>query len=156
MEAARASAVKEFVAKGNPSFNINTVVPSQTIGVQAAVPVYTEEDMALDRELERMARETEPALPIDADVSVKVVKDKDRAELLSDVIDVGPASTVNEMMDQVHQAKAHGCDSIYATDAMIRHYLRSSVPTEVGYFMFHNIKVYIAGYFEQANKKAEK
>ncbi len=36
---------------------------------------------------------------------------------------------------------------------MIKHYNRKGLPTDVGYFIFHNIKVYLNGHFEQASKR---
>ncbi len=118
----------------------------------APTAVYTDEDAELDRELERMARETEPSAPIDRDQTVTVVHEKVVRNLLSDIVNISPASTINELMDQCHQAKMHGCDSIYGTDTIIKHYCRT-LPTDVGYFVFHNIKVYIVGHFEQAMKR---
>ncbi len=116
--------------------------------------VHTDEDAALDRELERMAAEAPPMPTIsDRDQSPDVVKEKNTSIMLCDHLDVKPASTINELMDQCHQAKAYGCDSIYGTEAIIKHYCRNHYPTDVGYFIFHNIKVYIPGFFEQAVKR---
>lgn len=108
--------------------------------------------MALDRELERMANETAP-VPIEPDPVPAMQKTVEQRELLSEVMDVQPASTVNELMEQVHLAKESGCDSIEATPTLVRHYCRKKYPSDVGYFVFHDIKVYIAGFFDQANKR---
>ncbi len=118
----------------------------------ASMAVYTDEDAELDRELEAMAREQEPEAPIDRDQTVTVVAERVVKNLLSDVIEIGPAATINDLMDQCHQAKMHGCDSIYGTDTIIKHYCKA-LPTDVGYFVFHNIKVYMVGHFEQAMKR---
>lgn len=147
MEAAK-KADSIVSAKGDPRFNLNAVEPSKTIATAA----YTDEDAALDRELDRLARETEPVMAIDPDVP-GVKKTKESYALLSDVVEVKPASTVNELMDQVYRAKEHECDSIYATESMIKHYNRRGLPTEVGYFMFHDIKVYMEGHFEQSSMR---
>lgn len=116
--------------------------------------VYTDEDAALDRELDAMnAPESEPDQPIEAGPVTGVVKEKFNGTLLTEYLDVEPANTVNELIDQIHQAKEHNCDSIYATESLIRHYCRKDYPSEVGYFVHSGVKVYIPGFFEQANKR---
>lgn len=122
--------------------------------VQTVTAVYTNEDAELDRMLESVGQsETEPDQPIEQGPVTQVVKEKLIGSLLSEEVDVSPASTVVELMDQIHQAKMHGCDSIYATESLIRHFCRNDYPTEVGYFVHSGVKVYIPGFFEQANKR---
>lgn len=145
--------MKEPEAAGNPEFNIANVKPTNVLTTAPAA--ITEEDLELDRMLERVAAEEPPIPTIDPDEVQAVKKEPDRRELLSDVMDVQPASTVNELMDQVHLAKEMGCDSVEATPAMVRHYCRRQYPDKVGFFMFHDIKVYIAGFFEEAKKRSE-
>ncbi len=116
--------------------------------------VYTDEDAALDRELASMnSIESQPDAPIDSGPEVRVIKEKVVGVLLSEHLDVEPASTITELIDQIHQAKEHDCNSIYATEALIRHFCRKEYPSEVGYFVHSGVKVYIPGFFEQANKR---
>ena len=138
--------------KGNPDFNLSEIEPSDTIRAPGAV---THEDMELDRQLERMSREQEPPLPIDPEPYGAVARpEKHTFQLISEFVeDYKPASTINELMFQVDQAKGLGCDSIEATPALIKHYCRKHYPSDVGYFMFHDIRVYIPGAFEESVKR---
>lgn len=142
-----------IIERGNPEFNLNSAEPSNTIGQEVASAAYTDEDAELDRELEKMAREQEPQVAIDPEPQ-PMRKLKENYELLRDhVEDYKPASTVNELEDQVHLAKEYGCDSIEATPKLVRHYNRKDYPEKVGYFIFRNIKVYIDGHFAEAMKR---
>jgi hypothetical protein len=138
---------------GNPDFNLTGVTPSNTLG-DVAVGAITDEDMALDRELDRMANEMPPP---DIDPEPQGVgmakRETEEYTLLSELMDVKPASTVNELLEQVHLAKESGADSVEATPALVRHYCRRQYPDKVGYFLFHDIKVYIEGFFEQSIKR---
>ena len=140
----------ELEEKGNPDFNINGVTPTEVL--TQPVTDYTAEDRALDYELERMAKE-EP-LPDIEPAHPEPKPEKLDYRLLSDFVEnYKPASTINELMFQVDQAKQIGCDSIEGTPALIRHYCRKVYPSDVGYFIFHDIKVYIPGYFEESVKR---
>ncbi len=126
-------------------------VPHGTIAMAA----ITEEDLELDRELARMATQEPPVSDID---NMPVLKrETQRREMLSDYMDnYSPATTVNELLDQVHQAKEAGCDSIEATPAMVKHYCRKDfkyIQEHTGYFIFDSIKVYIAGEWEKVKDK---
>lgn len=130
---------------GNPTFNLNDT--------DVAMSAVTAEDLAFERELERMALEQPP---IEAGPAITFKKEIEHRELLSEhVEDYSPASTVNELENQVHMAKELGCDSIEGTPALIKTYCRSHYPDDVGYFIFKNVKVYIAGFFEQSKSKAK-
>jgi hypothetical protein len=74
-----------------------------------------------------------------------VRKEIERRELLSGVEDVSPASTDEQLREQIHTAKQLGCDSIEATLAICKRFCRDPLLEQVGYFMHHDIKVYIAG-----------
>lgn len=103
-----------------------------------------------------MAMDEPPMPTLDYEPIVELKKIRDQGELLSehpDVIDPGPASTINELNDQVHMAKEMGCDSIEATEKIVRYFCKSHYPDDVGYFIYHNIKVYIAGHFGAASKR---
>lgn len=135
---------------GNPEFNLTGVVPTDAM----AANIITDEDRALDRELDRLANDV-PPMPADFDPgpAINIKAEKFDGVLLSEHADVSPATTVNELLDQVHLAKENGCDSIEATPALVRHYCRKAYPSDVGYFIFHDIKVYIEGFFAEANKR---
>ncbi len=137
-------------AAGNPLFNVADVEPTDVL---SAASVMTDEDRAIDRELERMATEVPPMPVIDNGPEITVKPEKIVRELLSAHEDVSPAATVNELLDQVHRAKEAGCDSVEATPALVRHYCRKVYPSDVGYFVFHDIKVYIEGFFAEASKR---
>jgi len=115
--------------------------------------VYTDEDAELDRKLEELDRAEAPQQPIDEHYAPPVVKEKFSGKLLSDEIDdLMPAASMAELTEQVHQAKELGCDCIYATEALIKRLCRV-YPDDVGYFVYHGVKVYIPGFFEQAMKR---
>ncbi len=148
----------EIEEKGNAEFNIANAIPSETIGV-IAESTYTDEDRALDLELERLAAETPVADISDRDLQPAVKKEIMHNELLCDHVEgYRPASTVNEIMDQVHQAKMHDCDSIYATPQLVKYYVRSGFEQtkKAGFFMFHDIKVYLEGSYEDAQIRLNK
>lgn len=140
--------------KGDPRFNINEVTPSSTIGKgDLAAAAITDEDLALDRELEMMSRNTEPDVS-DVDPGVSIKKEVQDYTHLAEVIDdYKPAMTLQELEDQVTLAKHHECDSIYASPKVIRYYTKKDYPDKVGYFIFKDIKVYIEGFFEQSKKR---
>lgn len=118
---------------------------------EISLPTYSAEDAALDRELERMASQ-EPIL--DSEPVQVLKKETVKRELLADYMEgYRPANTVNELLEQVHLAKEADCDSIEATPTLIKHYCRKKYPDDVGYFIFHDVKVWIAGFFETHSKK---
>jgi hypothetical protein len=147
---------KGIEEKGNPDFNIAAITPSETIGVSKDASSYTDEDRLLDLELERLAAENPPLKVSDHDVTPEVKREITHDELLSEHVEnYKPASTINEIMDQVHQAKLFDCDSIYATPEIVKYYTRKDYDHTVkaGYFMFHDIKVYLEGHFERARTR---
>lgn len=155
-------------APGNPDFNLNDAEPvdpdwqhpidkkpihppTNEIRAQSAI---TDEDRALDRELEQMSNEN-PPLAIDpepAGVTAKAEKIIDD-HLQDHVENYKPASTINEIMSQVSEAKVSGCDSITATLQLSKYYVKDGSLDRVGYFMFHDIKVYVDGHREKAMKR---
>jgi len=138
--------------KGNPAFNLADAEPVQIDWQEPAVNVITPEDIALDRELERLAMEqplpdVEPAPP-------EMKKAVDSPELLSSFVDdYRPATTIRELEDQVHLAKVNGADSVECSMALGRYYVKDGSLETVGYFMFRDIKVYIEGYYERAQAR---
>lgn len=147
--------------KGNPEFNLNNAEPVEvdwthpidTSKVQAQATV-TDEDRALDRELERLANENPPPAidPEPPNIEAKPEKKIDY-HLEDEIDDYKPASTINEIMSQVVEATSLGCDSITATLRLAKYYVKDGSLERVGYFMFKNMKVYVEGFREMAMKK---
>jgi hypothetical protein len=146
--------------KGNPDFNLNEVEPSETIssnGIDIAPGAITAEDLDLDRAIDMIAQSqgNMEAVSDPEPIGMTIVPDKaTRGEMLSDVIhDYKPASSDEELRTQIHLAKVEGCDSIEATLAMAKRYCKDPKLEAVGYFIYYNIKVYIAGAFKQVKKR---
>lgn len=121
---------------------------------RTALPTITDEDIELDRQLERMAKQQ----PIDDGPIVTIIHEKKKRDILRNYTEnYKPASSILELDDQVFQAQGHDIDSTEATEAVIKYFCKASFPEvqKVGYFIYKNIRVYIEGYFEQ-NKDADK
>jgi hypothetical protein len=112
------------------------------------------EDLEFDRELERMgAQDALPPEISDREPVRDLTKEVERKELLSSVLSVMPANTDLELREQVHQAKQHGCDSVEATVELCERFCRDPQLRHVGYFLFQDIKVYIAGEHQRATAR---
>lgn len=120
----------------------------------AAIGAPTAEDHEIDQMLERAARQN-PVSDHGPDMSV-VHEKKTRDVLRNYVENYKPASTPQELDDQVFQAGQHEIDSVEATEKLVTHFCRSSIADvkKAGYFIFKNVRVYIDGFFEQ-NKNAD-
>jgi len=147
MEADRKVTAK---SKGNPKFKM----PSEDEFAQFA-PV-TDEDLELERSLDEIAK-SRPA--IDQGPAMELKPEKVNINHLREYIeDYAPASTHPELLEQVHLAKANECDSIDATATLVKQTFRKDfdhIQDKTGYGIFHDIKVYIDGYFEK-NKNVDK
>ncbi len=155
-----ADLTKEFIKEhtpapvaGNPKFNLNEVEPSETIGSVVAAGAVLPEDLELDSMLDSLG--VPEAHFDDAEPKGAVaVKEKFRAELLSEAVDgIKIATTRQEITDQAYLAKAEGCDSIEATLPAIRSITRDPSIETVGYFMYHDIKVYLEGHVARARAR---
>lgn len=134
--------------KGNPAFNIAESEPSQ------ALSAMTREDLDFEQTLQRL-HEDEPPIPfIDEEPVVQLKADRMRHELLSDQMEVAPATTIRELDDQVHFAKELSCDSIEATSALVKSFCRKDFAAveKIGFFLYHDIKVFIEGMHAEASK----
>lgn len=141
--------------KGNADFRITPEIEAAAKArVNDIAPAaITDEDLALDRELEMMSRNSEPVLS-DQDTTPPVKKTVEPYTLLSEFVDnYKPAKTIHELDDQVFRAKHYEADSIEATPELVRYFTKKDYPDKVGYFVYHDIKVYIAGFFEQSVKR---
>lgn len=138
---------------GNPDFNLNEVEPTDILSTAPSSP--TMEDYELERTLADLGRQHAAPDISDPDPAGSVVKKEvERREMLGNqVTDYKPASTFEELRDQVHFAKSEGCDSIEATKTLAKKVCKDPLLEQVGYFMYHDIKVYIEGAFEQAKKR---
>lgn len=139
--------------KGDERFNLKDAKPVDPAWRDKAPAAITDEDLALDRELEVMARNTMPEVS-DRDPGPAIKKSIDPYTLLEEFVDnYRPAKNIHELDDQVFKAKHYECDSIYATPELIRYFTKKDYPDKVGYFVYHDIKVYIEGFFEQSSKR---
>lgn len=144
------SDIKE--GRGNPDFNINDAQSVDPSWKDVAPAAITAEDLALDRELEKLARDQEH-VDISDKEPVPMKKAIEPYTLLSSVMEVEPAKNITELDEQVFDAKQSDCDSIEATPGLVRYFCKREYPDKVGYFVYHDIKVYIAGFFDQSVKK---
>lgn len=141
------------IEQGNPDFNLSGVEPTDVLAVAPSAPMP--EDYELERTLAELGRQHSIPDISDPDPAGAVVKREiERREMLGDsVSDYKPAATFEELRNQVHFAKSEGCDSIEATRALAKQVCRDKLLEQVGYFMYHDIKVYLEGAFEQAKKR---
>lgn len=104
----------------------------------------TAEDLAFEQSLQEIQIQ-EPA--IERGPNTTLTKEKTSNDLLSNYIDCQPAKDINELLNQVFLAKQHGADSIEASPELIKTYtLKSGFPSDVGFFFFQDIKVWIPGF----------
>lgn len=132
--------------KGNPAFNLTDIEPSNTINAQSTI---TDEDFEIERRLEQARLDTPPIQDIDREPP-PVTREKIIYTLLSEQIDVKPANTLRDLEEQVLLAKEHECDSIVATDVIVKHFCRKEFPPKCGFFFFRDIRVFQDGRVEEA------
>jgi hypothetical protein len=117
-----------------------------------AASAITAEDLAFESALQA-TEATEPDIEPSPNTTLK--KEKVNLNLLADHIeDYAPAKTHTDLLEQVHMAKQVGADSIEADPKIIRQLtLKSGYPDDVGYFWFHDVKVWIPGFYETHSEK---
>ncbi len=134
------------LASGNPMFNLKDAKPvdpnwksTDEISAPSAV---TAEDLALERELERIALET-PIPDIEPDMAKPLTKEKQSFDHLSEHIEAEyrAAKTLNELEQQVVLAKRLKCDAVDAEPEIIRYYCGPDYSEAHGYFMYKDVKV---------------
>lgn len=137
----------EALLKGNSDFTLTKEMEEK------AMAALTDEDLALDRELDLIAQERMAQGPID-DVApaIEVQKVRENLEHLSSYVDdYKPASTMAELNEQVHVAKSEGCDAIDATADVIKKIFRADfekIEKELGFGIYHDVRVFLTGRFE--------
>ncbi len=143
----------QILEKGNPDFQI-TPEMDEAAKEKIAMSAITDEDIALDRELEMMSRNSTPDF---SDVEPPPLKKSiEPYTLLSEYEDdYKPATSLHELDDQVFRAKQNDADSIEADPKIIRYFTKKDYPDKVGYFIYHDIKVYIAGFFAQSKLREQ-
>ncbi len=136
--------------KGNDTFKLTPAMEAQAMREYSHAAV-TDEDLALDRELEAMAKD-QPQISDNGPV-LEVKRTKDVIEHLREVVEkYTPASNMAELTEQVHVAKSEGCDSIDGTPTLVRQIFRKDyeyIEKNVGYGIYHDIRIYIDGYFDK-------
>ncbi len=142
---------------GNPEFQVTPEIDKQIkeFRVESA---YTPEDAAFEAEIQSLGKD-QPDIQDQGPV-VSVQKTRESLEHLKFHADeeYKPASTLAELDEQVFMAKSHGADSVDGTEALVRAIFRQDfdqIKRTVGYGIYHDIRVYIAGAFED-NKSADK
>ncbi len=153
MARTKGSKNKVKIDGGNPDFNIADVEPTDVL--TTAPGAILAEDYELERTLADLDRQHPTPDISDPDPPGAIVKkDVERREMLGDTIkDYKPASTFEELRNQIHYAKSEGCDSIECTKTLGKQVCRDKLLEQVGYFMYHDIKVYLEGAFEQSKKR---
>lgn len=137
------------LAKGNTEFKAEELSTHEMVAPGAITP----EDMDLERHLERLDREN-PIPDIDPDLSRPLTVDKAPQDHLREHVEnYRPASTINELEEQIHVAKSLHCNSIDATPQLIK---RFSHGKDNG--MFINVKDLRVNYPDMyaAGKHADK
>lgn len=122
---------------------------SQPVDTSRVMPVITDEDYALDREIEALAKENEANDVIAKDESdVVVLKPKvEHPDLLSEFVEnYKPADSHASLEEQIFKARSVGADSIEAEDVVFKNLL-GRVPDEA-YIVYKNIKLYRVGQVE--------
>ena len=117
----------------------------------------TDEDLALDRELDLLAKEQPPEFSDGVNENV-LKKLPDNKDLLREYMDnYVPANSIFELEQQMFQAQELGADSVEVTPQLFRHFCGQDTGKnpnyEVGYFHYKSIKAYLAGKHEVASKR---
>lgn len=145
MEADRQIKGKKATPKGNPAFKMPS--PEE---FEKSFATMTDEDIELDRRLDEIAK-SQPV--IDQGPAIELKPEKINVNHLREYVeDYKPASTHNEMLEQIHLAKSNDCDSIDATATLVRQTFRKDfdhIEKKVGYGIYADIRIYIDGHFEK-------
>lgn len=121
---------------------------------EIASAAVTAEDLAFERELQAMANELPPVIDDPDPVGSIVKHEPDRPELLRFAVeDYKPAATDLDLREQIHTAKMNDCDSIEATLPLAKRFCKDPSLETVGYFVMHDIKVYVEGAYEKAKAR---
>ena len=137
----------DMIEKENPLdfVKIDNLILKQP-KLEVAQSAITAEDLAFEASLQRMHVES----VIDTKDVVKLTKEVPDTDFLGDMVEnYKPASTLNELDQQAFAAAKHGATAIEATEHVIRYYVKDDFEgvSNVGYFMFNNIRVFIPGKF---------
>lgn len=151
MEAAKAP------EKGNPAFRLTPDAEKQALDdFEKNFATITDEDIQLEETLQAQVKQAPLS---DNAPALEVRKTKDNVNHLKDISDTyTPANSHADLLEQVHLAKENGCDSIDGTPSLVRATFRRDyehIEKHVGYGIFHDVRVYIDGYFDK-NKDADK
>lgn len=124
------------------------------------VATFTEEDAALDRELDMIASQKPQVSDSGGSAEMGVKPIKENIEHLSFHTDgdYRPASTMADLTEQVHVAKSVGADAIDATEGLFKQIFRhdfEKIKEIPGFGIYHDVRVYMIGCFEK-NKHLEK
>lgn len=124
-------------------------------GNEVALGAVTDDDLALDRELQSLQTKSFD----DDGPAIEVKKESIKRDTLRNYVPgYKPASSIIELQEQIRAALDNDIDSIEATPALVRHLFRKDfdyIQKSVGYAIYQNIRVYIDGFFEK-NKDADK
>jgi len=116
----------------------------------SAMSIVTDEDLAFERELQRMESALPPVMSEGVSEN-KLTKEQLDSDMLADAVEnYQPARTINELRDQAFHAKQLGYDSVEASPELIKYFTRGEAyPPAAGYFMFDGIRAWAPGMYEQ-------
>lgn len=163
---------KPLMEMGNPDFNLQAPevlahmekvrmkeaelgqARIDQVRAENAFSAITEEDLALDMELDRMAME-EPIPDMEPSLEKPLTKEKVSMDHLREHLaeEYSPARTLNELEQQVMIAKRLGCDSVDAEDKIIYHYCGANYKRSLGFFMYKDIKVHFTKEYESTKAR---
>lgn len=122
--------------------------------------IITDEDKALDVELDKMLAEAEPLQPMpkldgyDGDAGEVITKEMPKGDHLNGhVEDYKPASNYYELEQQVAFAKECGCNTIEVTDEFFKKHFRQhyqAAKDGAGYIQYKDIMTHIEGMVDHA------
>jgi hypothetical protein len=149
--------------KGNPKFNLRDAEPVSPTWIETppntpsvASSAILPEDLELERKLQAMTMQDDPGLAqiSDRDPMIIVRSDEPKPLLLSaHMPEYGLVTSFDDLKQQVYMAKLEGCDSIVAEPGFAKKVCRDPSLEKVGYFIYHDIKVYLDGQTERAMKR---
>lgn len=123
----RTQTTKSGTSENSPSVALNSPTP---------------EDLALDRELDRIAKES-PSVDDAGPAPLRVLKEGELLTLADVVEGYTPAKTIEQLDMHVHEAKAHGAESTEADDSVFKRLLGPHALDAS--FIYKNLRVYRAG-----------
>lgn len=132
----------------------STAKKAKKTKVETNLSAVTSEDLALDRELDRLAATQTPEFD-DLPAANTVTKTKEEREMLESWVDgYKPAASLLDLDEQTLMCQEFGADSIEAIDQIFRKFCGAEYKDP--YFVYKGVKVYRAGNSLNAKSKEGK